>query len=105
MTTETLSITPGEIYIDSNTGDEVFVLGESEQQADEYVATYGYNKEPLYVSDLSECADDATIIEVVYPSQIERLGANLNLDEVEQLISQKKVKIYGFPRQRLEQKD
>lgn len=99
----------GTLATDKLTGDSVFVVKGMETRIDEQVATYDYNKNPIYVYDMEKdkeynCSPEDEAIMVVYPDILEdRFGSkSMSPEKVANLVEQKKIKPYYFPESRLE---
>lgn len=99
----------GKLVTDKLTGDSVFVVKRMETTIDEQVATYDYNKNPIYVYEMEkdkeyDCSPDDEAIMVVYPDILEdRFGSNsMSAEEVAELVDKNKIKPYYFPASRLE---
>lgn len=103
-----MEIENGKLVTDKLTGDSVLIVKSMEKPINEQVAKYDFNKNPITVYELEqdkeyECNPTDTAIMIVYPTTLkERFGStDIETKELLELIENKKIKPYYFPKSRL----
>lgn len=96
----------GDVWLDVENGEMVFVVELLEELAGEYVVTYNYDTSPKFVSDFEsneDYSEEDRVVDAVYVDSISD-GVDvddLSVSQVEELVENREVKLYQLPVSRL----